>query len=74
MKVLIKDWTELTVETGTNGNQNIRYQVYVNDADYVVLAINKDDAEIDSVELANDFVLNDESLEELVKQRIEAKE
>ena len=74
MKILIKDWTELTVETGTNGNQNIRYRVYVNDADYVVLAINKDDAEIDSVELANDFILNDESLEELVKQRIEAKE
>jgi len=70
MKALIKDWTELTVETGTNDKQNVRYQVYITDTDTVVLFIYKNDDEIDSVELADSLVLNNQALEDVVKQRI----
>jgi len=70
MKALIKDWTELTVETGTNDKQNVRYQVYITDTDTVVLFIYKNDDEIDSVEFADSLVLNNQALEDVVKQRI----
>lgn len=69
-RVLAKDWTGITVETRINKKLDVSYQVYITDNDIAVISIDKKDGKIDNIELFDWFVLNDEAIENIVKQRV----